>query len=401
MSSNSSRGAVAVVGIGETEQGRLPGRDHWDLLVDASIRAIRDAGIERDQIDGLITCGSFVDPHAREHLKLADMLGLPLRTFNDSTSIGGGSGAAMLRYAIAIVESGMANTLLVAASDNLLSASSRDSEHDSRSEALRRMMSIHDLEFVEPFGNMPSSNFAMIAKRYMHEFGWTREQFAEVAVAERKHAIATPGAVMKKPITVEDVLAAPMIADPFGRLDCSIVSDGGVAYLVTSRARATAGAQPPVYVLGTDGVFATYNTPGFPDLVDYPQSLIRRTSDAALRMAGVERADIDVVSVPDVFTAAVPMMLDATGFTERGEGGPFVGSGAIGPGGSLPVNTHGGNLSYTHPGNPGQMFNVVEVVKQLRGDQGDRQVKDAELGFVHSFGGTLAQHTSLVLGNRL
>lgn len=395
------RADIAVVGIGETEQGRLPGRDHWDLLVDAARRAIHDSGLTKNDIDGVVTCGSFVEPHAREHLKLADMLGIPLRTFTDATSMGGSSGAAIIRYAAAALTTGMCNYVLVAASDNLLTASSRDSLRDSRSEALRRMMSIHDLEYIEPYGNMPSSNFAMITRRYMHEFGWTREQFAHVAVAHRQHAIATPGAVMKKPIAVEDVLSAPPVCEPLGRLDCSIVSDGGVAYVVTSAERATALPHPPVYVLGMSGVFGTYYTPAYPDLVEFPRSMVERTTAAAFAMAEVDRADIDVVSVPDVFTPVVPMMLDACGFCERGEGGPFVASGAIGPGGSLPVNTHGGNLAYTHPGNPGQMFNVVEVVKQLRGDQGDRQVPNAALGFVHSFGGTLAQHTSLVLGNHL
>jgi acetyl-CoA acetyltransferase len=402
VSDSAQRGAIAIVGIGETDQGRLTGRDSWDLLADASVRAISDSGIDKNTIDGVITCGSLVVPHARQHLRLADMLGLPLRTFNETSALGGSSGAASLRLALAVVEAGLATTVLVASADNLLSASSgRRDERGSRSDALQRMMSIHDLEFIEPYGNIPAANMAMIARRHMHEFGWTREQFAHVPVAAREYAAATPGAVMTKPIAPDDVLAAPMVSDPFGRLDCSIVSDGGVAYIVTSADRAKDAAKPPVHVLGVSSIFSTYFTPSFPDVVDYPRSMIRTTSDAALAKAGVDRSAVDVVSVPDVFSGVVPIVLDHAGFCEPGEGGAFVASGAIARGGSLPVNTHGGNLAYTHPGNPGQMFNVVEMVKQLRGDQGDRQVKDAELAFVHSFGGTFAQHTSVVLSNRL
>lgn len=393
---SSLRGSIAVTGIGETEQGYLPGRDHWDLLVDASVRAINDAGIDKDQIDGLVTCGSFVEPHAREHLRLADLLGLSRRHFNETSAMGGSSGAASLRLAAAIVGAGYASTVLVAASDNLLTASGED-RRKGRTAALARMMSIHDLEFIEPYGNIPATNFALMARRYMHEFGWTREQLAEVAVSLRYHASLTPGAVMTKPITVDDVLSAPMVADPFGRLDCSIVSDGGVAYIVTRADRAQDGPHDPVYVLGLGATYSSYYPPNFDDLVQFPKQMLRTSADEALAMAGVSRDDVHVASVPDVFSAAVPIVLEGCGFAPEGGGADLVASGATTLGGRLPVNTHGGNHSYTHPGNPGQMFNVVELIKQLRGKEGRRQVEGAELAFIHSFGGTMAQHCSVVL----
>jgi len=400
MTNHDLRGSIAIVGIGETEQGRLPGRDHWDLSVDAALRAVRDAGLTMADVDGLITGGSFVEPHAREHLRVADMLGMGLRRYTESSAMGGSGGAANLRAALAIINAGLAHTILVVGADPLLSASARDDLHESRSEALRRIMSIHDLEHIEPYGPIPAANMALIIRLYMEKYGWTREQFAEVAVTHREHAIATPGAVQQKPITVADVLAAPMIADPIGRLDCSIVTDGGVAYVVTTAERAKDLKHRPAYVLGASSIFASYYTPNFPDLMDYPAAMIETTSDEAFAMAGVERSDIDVVSVPDVFTGIVPIMLEHTKFCAPGEAGPFVGSGMIRNGaGALPVNTHGGNLAYTHPGNSGQTFNLVELVKQLRNDQGARQVPDAELGFIHSFGGTMAQHTSVVLSN--
>jgi acetyl-CoA acetyltransferase len=394
---DSLRGTIAITGIGETEQGYLPGRDHWDLLIDASVRAISDAGIDKDQIDGLVTCGSFIEPHAREHLRLADMLGLSRRSFNETSAMGGSSGAASLRLATAIVAAGFATTVLVAASDNLLTASSSD-RHAGRTGALARMMSIHDLEFVEPYGNIPATNFALMTRRYMHEFGWTREQLAEVAVALRYHASVTPGAFMTQPITAADVLAAPMVADPFGRLDCSIVTDGGVAYIVTRADRAADGPHDPVYVLGLGATYSSYYTPNFGDVVQYPKQMLRQSADQAFAMAAVSRDDIQVASVPDVFSAAIPIVLEGCGFAEEGGGADLVASGATRLGGRLPVNTHGGNHSYTHPGNPGQMFNVVELIKQLRGKEGVRQVPGAELAFIHSFGGTMAQHCSVVLG---
>lgn len=387
---------ISIVGIGESELGYLPGRDRWDLLVEASVRAIRDSGIDKSEIDGVITGGSLVTPHSREHLRLADTLGLGLRTFNETSAMGGSAGAASLRLARTLVASGYAKTILVAGADNLLTSSGTDRKA-GRTGALANMMSIHDLEFIEPYGNIPVTNFALMTRRYMHQYGWQREQLAHVPVALRHHASMTPGAYMTKPITVEDVLDAPMISDPFGRLDCSIVTDGGVAYIVTSQERARDLRHKPVDVQGVGAIYASYYTPNFPDLVEFPKSMLRQSSDGAFAMAGISRDDVDFVGIPDVFSGVVPMVLEGCGFVPEGEGAAYVASGAIRNGGALPVNTHGGNHSYTHPGNPGQTFNVVEVVKQLRGQEGERQVKDAEVAFIHSFGGTMAQHCSVVL----
>ena len=389
---------IAVVGIGESELGFLPHLTRWDLLRDASVRAIKDSGLDKSQIDGVITGGSLVEPHAREHLRVADMLGLGLRTYNETSAMGGSFGAAALRMAQGLIDAGSATIILIAGGDNLLSSSGKGS-HDGRSDALSNMMSIHDLEFIEPYGNMPVSNFALMTRRYMHEYGWTREQLAHVPVTMRQHASVTPGAYMTKPITVEDVLAAPMISDPFGRLDCSIVTDGGGAYIVTSAERAKDLPNVPVHLLGAAAIYSSYYTPNYPDLVQFPKSMISRCADSAFDKAGLTRDDIDVASVPDVFSAVVPMVIEACGFVEEGAGADFVASGAIRRDGKLPINTHGGNHSYTHPGNPGQLFNVLEMIKQLRRGEGQRQVDNAHLGFIHSFGGTMAQHCSVVLGS--
>lgn len=388
---SSLKGKIAIVGIGETEQGRLPGRTSYDLYVDAAQRAIADAGLEKEQIDGLVTEGSFITPHQRHHLIVADRLGMAPRHYNEFASMGG-CAAGYVRHAMAALSAGMCDYLLLVGADNLLT-------NAERSGALQSMMGIHDREFVEPYGNIPASNFALIARRHMHEYGWTSEQFAEVAVTLRYHASLTPGAYMQKPITAEDVLSSRMISDPFHLLDCSIVTDGGVALVLTTAERAADMPHKPVYALSEAGLFTSYYTPGFPDLVEYPRWMIGTTAQKAFRDAGVTPEDVDVIGLPDVFTGAVPMALENCGFCERGGGGDLVASGEIRLGGKFPINTHGGNHSYSHPGNPGQTYNVVELVKQLRGNEGNRQVENAKVGFLYSWGGTLAQHSAIVFSS--
>lgn len=387
------RGKVAIVGIGETEQGRLPGRTSYDLYVDAAKRAIADAGLKKDQIDGLITQGSFITPHQRHHLNVADRLGLGPRHYNEVASMGG-CAAGYVRHAIAAVAAGMCDYLLLVGADNLLT-------NAERSGALQSMMGIHDREFVEPYGNIPASNFALMVRRHMHEYGWKSEHFAEVAVALRYHASLTPGAFMKAPITAEDVLSSRLISDPFHLLDCSIVTDGGVAMVITSAERARDMPHKPVYALGEAGLFTSYYTPGFPNLVEYPRWMLSTTASKAFENAGLTPKDVDVLGLPDVFTGVIPIVLEGCGFCGKGEGGDFVASGAIKLGGRFPINTHGGNHSYSHPGNPGQTFNVTELVRQLRGKEGERQVPNAKVGFLYSFGGTMAQHASIVFSTEL
>jgi acetyl-CoA acetyltransferase len=383
---------VAIVGIGETPQGRLEGQTSYDLYVDAAERAIKDAGLKKSQIDGLITQGSFITPHQRHHLNVADRLGLGPRRYNECSTMGG-CAAGYLRHAMAVIAAGLCDYMLVVGADNLLT-------NAERSGALQSMMGIHDLEYVEPYGNIPASNLALIVRRHMHEYGWTSDQFAEVAVTLRHHASQTPGAFHQKPITREEVLTSRMIADPFHLLDCSIVTDGGVALILTTAERAKDLPHKPIYALGEGGLFTSYYTPGFPDLVEYPRKMFSTVTNEAFGKAGISHSDVDVIGLPDVFTGVVPVVLEGCGFCDKGEGGEFVASGAIRHGGRYPVNTHGGNHSYSHPGNPGQTFNATELVRQLRGNEGPRQVEDAEVGFLYSFGGTLAQHAALVLSNQ-
>ena len=388
------RGKIAVIGVGETRQGKLDGSSTWDLYAEAAKAAIIDAGIDKNEIDGLITCDSFITPHSRQHLVVAQHLGLRVRNHNDTSFLGGDHMAGNIRVAAALIEAGLCKTLMVVAADNLLSGS-------NSAAAVQAMLTYHDMEMTVPFGILAATNFALIAQRYMHEYGWTSEQFAQVAVNARKNAALHPGAVLRTPLTVEQVLASPMISTPFHRLDFSMVSDGGCAVIVTSAKEARQYSKAPVYVLGTGGHFTSYYLPGYPDLVGTTQEAMGKTADEAFNMAGLRRADIDVAGIPDMFTPTIAIGLAGCGFVPLPDAAAFAASDEVMLGGSLPVNLNGGHLAYSHPGIPGQGLTTIEVIRQLRGECGVRQIKDAELGYVQNWSGPISQQTSLILGNSL
>lgn len=388
------RGKIAVIGVGETRQGKLDGSSTWDLYAEAAKAAIVDAGIDKDEIDGLITCDSFITPHSRQHLMVAQHLGLRPRSHNDTSFLGGDHMAGNLRVAAALIDAGVCNTLLIIAADNLLSGS-------NAAAAVQAMLTYHDMEMTVPYGILAATNFALVAQRYMHECGWTSEQFAQVAVTARENAARHPGAVLRTPLTVDDVLNSPMVSTPLRRLDFSMVSDGGCAVIVTSAARARKYRRAPVYVLGTGGIFTSYYLPGYPDLVTHTQATMRASADAAFAMAGLRPADMDVLGMPDMFTPMVAIGLAGCGFVPLPEAAAFAASDEIKLGGSLPANLNGGHLAYSHPGIPGQGLMVIELIRQLRGECGERQVADANFAYTQNWSGPVSQQTSLVLGNSL
>jgi acetyl-CoA acetyltransferase len=234
----------------------------------------------------------------------------------------------------------------------------------------------------------------MIARRHMHEYGTTPEHLASVAVIMRDHARLTGRAHHMGPLSVEDVLASPMIADPFHRLDCSLVSDGAGAIVVTSLERARHLRKPPIAILGIGEAYTHERVSNSPSLTSFGGK------DAAARayeMAGVGPNDIEVAGIYDCFTGVLLIELEDFGFCEPGAAGPFVAGGGIRIGGKLPVNTHGGLLSYCHPGYPGGIFHVIEVARQLRGEAAGRQVR-CDVGFANSMGGVFAVNSAAVLG---
>jgi acetyl-CoA acetyltransferase len=240
----------------------------------------------------------------------------------------------------------------------------------------------------------PVGGYALAASRHMAEYGTTPEQLATIAVRTREWACLNPRARYQEPITVDDVLASGMIASPLHKLDCCLVTDGAGAFIVTSAERARDLRKPPVYVLGAATAHTHMTISQMPDLATTPGAL---SGPRAFQMAGVKPGDVDVLMGYDSFTITQLLHFEDLGFCAKGEGGPFVESTDTGPGGTLPTNTNGGGLSYTHPGMYG-MFLVVEAVRQLRGECGPRQVPDAAIAVAHGSGMVLSCMSTAVLG---
>jgi acetyl-CoA acetyltransferase len=241
---------------------------------------------------------------------------------------------------------------------------------------------------------MPVGAYALAASRHMHEFGTTGEQLAQIAVDARRWASGNPRARHRDPITIDDVLASPMVASPLHKLDCCLVTDGAGAVVLTSADRAASLAKPPALVLGTGTCHTHSMISEMPNLTTTGAVV---SGAEAFAEAGIGPADVDVLQLYDSFTITVLLLLEDLGFCPKGEGGPFVADGVLGPGGTLPANTTGGGLAYTHPGMFG-IFLLVEAVRQLRGECGDRQVPGAEVALAHGSGGALSAMSTTILG---
>lgn len=386
-------GRYAICGIGEAPSGKVDGSEQYELNLLAAKQAIEDSGIDKSEIDCVISTGSMVVYRPRHHVQLCEQLGIPLAKFTENSAMGGGAPTSNLRHAIAALHSGMAKVALVMGADNLLTGRGRQGAVEAGPSEY------HNAEFEVPYGPYMATLYALIVHRWMHEFKWTSEQLAAVSVAARKHASLHPGAYKRTPlITVEDVLSSRLICSPFRLLDCSLFTDGGAAYVVTASERAKDLPSKPVYVYGVGGAYSYYYFEKWPEFIETPRALMRSAADEAFDMAGVSRDDISAAYVADMFSGTVPVVLESAGFCDRGEGGSFVDGGRIELGGALPVNTHGGNLSYGLPGMGAQFVHLTEAVRQLRGEAGNRQVADARFAYVHNWSGNMSQHGSAVLG---
>ena len=364
---------AAVTGIGETAYTRGSGKSPTALQLEASLKAITDAGLDPKQIDGVI-------PYATGDAVVEDFitnLGLPDLRLAATTPLGGASAIAGIQLAAAAVATGLANHVLVPIGRNGYSGG----RIGDRVQQLPQFRLIG--EFEMPMGLMaPPQLYAQMARRHMEEFGTTSAQFAEVAVTMREHALLNDNALMREPLSLEQHQASRMISDPFRLFDCCLESDGGAAVVVSPVDRAKDLAQPPVYIMGI--------AEGHPDspsaITQRPDMTEFGTAKAAPRafaMAGVSHSDIDVAEIYDCFTFNMICQLEDLGFCKKGEGGGFVEGGRIKLGGELPVNTHGGLLSQAHIIG---LNHVVELVKQLRGKAGRAQVPDAEIGLVTGYG---------------
>lgn len=395
--------AVAIAGVGETPVGNLPGTHSNGLYVEAARRAIEDCGIPKEEIDGLLTTASVVDDNVRHHMLIAEHLGLYCKTLCDTLRTGGAAFGYALQLAQWAVQSDRCRAVLVVSADNLLSGPGAGKGVTAYTE-----LGAHSLEFEVPYGAHIPAFYALTAARHMHEYGTTEEQLAAIAVACRKHAALNPAAQKRQPITVEDVMNSRRIATPLKLLDCSLISDGGGAFVVTTLERARDLRQRPIRVLGTGQAQSYYHMGHLAGGVGLPPSrkgefnltsTVQKVAGRdAFGEAGLTPADIDVAEIYDSFTITALMQFEDLGFCKKGEGGAFVEGGRIELGGELPVNTHGGLLSFAHPGMPGGIFHLIEAVRQLRHECGARQVPDARVALATSVSAVASNHSVCILG---
>ncbi len=379
------RGKVAIAGVGQAGLGQANGFSEMEILVQAAHRAVSDAGLTMQDIDGITTASvastMWVMP-VIEHLGIKP-------TFIDSTMIGGSSFVAHLMPAIHALESGQCNAVLVCY------GSTQRTSTLSRAVIGNMRKQMDPQPYESPYNPLnPLSSYALVAARHMHDYGTTRENLAEVAVAARKWAQLNPEALMRDPLSIEDVLNSKMVSDPLTVRDCCLVTDGAGAFVLVRADRAKSLKQKPVYVLGNSTAIWNRQISSMHDLT---VTAAQQSGRIAFEMAQVKPSDIDVVELYDAFTINTILFLEDLGFCKKGEGGAFVSGGRIAPGGELPVNTNGGGLSCTHPGMYG-IFIMIEAVRQLRGSCDERQVKDAKLAVVHGNGGTLSSQSTAILG---
>ncbi|MCR2799327.1 acetyl-CoA acetyltransferase [Microbacterium sp. zg-Y818] len=380
------RGSAVIRGVAESELGEVgPHRFPLDLLGEAVAGALADAGIAKSEVDGLFTA---VGGRMMSNLDVGEYLGIA-PSFTDGTMIGGSSFVSHVHHAALALQAGACKVALIAYGSTQRTDQRRPG----------RLPYPPELPSYEAAARPvhPVTGYALAAARHMHEFGTTREQLAEVAVAARRWAQLNPKAFKRDPLTVEDVLSARVVATPFTTLDCCLVTDGGGAIVMTRADAYTDRGTAPVYVLGAGEAHSHRSISQMPDLTT---TSARESGRRAFEMAGLRPADIDVLELYDAFTINPILFLEDLGFCAKGEGGAFVEGGRIAPGGALPVNTNGGGLSFCHPGMYG-IFALIEAVRQLRGDAGERQVAGATTALAHGNGGQLSSQVTAILSSEL
>ena len=381
---------VVVAGVGETEQGKIPDKSSFHFLSQASKLAIEDAGIKKSDVDGLVTAFSLVEHTFMHCTTFADYFGMK-PSFFSSVAVGGATAVWMVAEAAMAIASGQAEVVLCVRGDNTLSGIS-----SSGMVALIREMCHPEFEY--PYGLTTPGGYALAAQRYLHEYNATSEQLASVAVTMRKHAAMKENAMSKDPLTVDDVINSRIIAEPLHKYDCSVISDGGAAFIITTeeKAQELGIKNKPAYLWGMgEGYSHQYLTSL--ESLDQIYDAINHSGTRAFQTAGISPKEVDLAYLYDCFTITVLLELEGLGLIPKGEAGAFAEEGRLEIGKDLPVNTHGGLLSQAHLG---AMHHVVEATLQLRGDAGERQVDDAEVALVHGNGGIVSAHSSIVLGNQ-
>ncbi|MDO8306375.1 thiolase [Herminiimonas sp.] len=384
MSLQSLRGSAAIAGVATFGQGEAHGFTDMEILARSARAAVADAGLKMSDIDGLCTASSSASMWA---MPVVEYLGIRPR-FLDSTMLGGSSFVAHLLPAMLALQSGQCNAVLVCY------GSAQRTAAFGRREMVAARRYLDPQPYETPYEPMlPPSAYALAASRHMHQFGTTRRDLAEVAVAARAWARMNPEAFMRDPLSIDDVLNARMISDPLSVRDCCLVTDGGGAYVLVRAERARDLPNKPVYVLGN--ATAVWNRQ-ISSMHDLTVTAATESGREAFSMAGLKPSDIDMVQLYDAFTINTLLFLEDLGFCKKGEGAAFVQNGGIAPGGHLPVNTNGGGLSCVHPGMYG-IFTIIESVRQLRGECGERQIAGARTAAAHGNGGMLSSQSTAIL----
>lgn len=379
MSDPSIRGSAAFVGAGLAGLGMAPGYSHLDLIGLAVRQALDDSGLKLSDIDGFFTSNMA---NILPTLSVGEYLGIQ-PAVAVGTNTGGNSFVDHALWAALALQSGLCNVALICYGSNARTAKGTPP----------------DPTLYEPRYNTrePISSYALAAARHMHQYGTTRAELAAIAVAARRWAQLNPMAFARDPLSIEDVLASRLICDPISVLDCCLVTDGAGAILMTRSDRARDCRQKPVYLLGCATAQSHRQISQMPDLTVTPAA---QSGPRAFAMARLAPSDVDVLQLYDAFTINVILFLEDLGFCKKGEAAAFVASGAIAPGGSLPVNTNGGGLSCVHPGMYG-IFTLIEAITQLRGQGADRQIAGAEVALCHGNGGLLSCQTTALLGTQV
>ncbi|RJF89955.1 thiolase [Oleomonas cavernae] len=373
------RGTAAIVGVGHGGMGEAPGRSHFDIIADATHAALADAGLKLSDVDGVFSATMI---NSMPAVSVTEYLGLRPKV-TEGTNTGGSSFLAHLQWAALALDAGLCEVALITYGSN------------QKTGAGKFVSTSEVVPFEAPYKpRYPVSAYALAAARHMYEFGTTREQLAEVAVAARTWANLNPEAYATGPLTIDDVLNSRMLSSPLTVRDCCLVTDGAGAIIMVKADRAKDFPKAPVYVLGVAAENWHRWVSSMPDLT---VSAASRSGPRAMEMAGVTHADIDLTMLYDAFTITPVMFLEDLGFCPKGEGGRFVADGKLRHGGGFPLNTNGGGLSCVHPGMYG-LFLLIEAVRQLRGECGARQLDNPQIALCHGNGGHWSSQVTAILG---
>lgn len=383
--------SASITGIGELKPSKSP--DGWSTLgiwSEVSRRAILDAGLSPGEIDGLLVAPPITEMVSMWPAILGEYLQVHPR-YSNVVDLGGASACGMIWRAAAAINAGLCKAVLC------VTGEASDVETFYAPRGRKAVQQLPYREFEVPYGPMgANSGYAQIAMRHMHKYGTTGRQLAKIAADQRANACANPDALFfGKPLTIEDVLASPLVVDPLHLLEIVKPCTGGAAVVVVSPEVAKSSAVPPVWLLGAGEASSGVMLSQYPSITT---SAIAVSAPAAFQMAGVTPRGVDLVSVYDCYTITVLVTLEDAGFCPKGCGGPFVEEHDLTYRGDLPLNTHGGQLSFGQPGLAGGMSHIAEAARQLQHRAGERQVRDCELAFVNGNGGIMSEQSSLVLG---